>query len=141
MDIKSDTLILAGLGLPPAKLDPRQIGVDVIFKNVTKPCARLRNPQFWSYTHPRFLGKEMVIPIPLAQQSSLLEILVYYIISFVDLQLRSVTRSSGQSSMPNRTSTPAWLGMLLWPLLRDTERSWRCTKLILQRTKAGWWGI
>ena len=34
MDIKSDILFLAGLGLSPAKLDPPQIGVDVIEENL-----------------------------------------------------------------------------------------------------------
>ena len=56
MNIKSDTLFLPEIGLPPAKLDP-QIGLDVIFKNTTKPCAWARNPPFWIYAHPRFLGK------------------------------------------------------------------------------------
>ena len=56
MDIKSDTLFLAEIGLPPAKLDPPQIGLDVIFKNTTKPRAWVRNPPFWSYAHPQFLG-------------------------------------------------------------------------------------
>ena len=27
------------------------------FKNVTKPCAWVRNPQFWSCSHPHFLGE------------------------------------------------------------------------------------
>ena len=57
MDIKSDTLLLADMGLPPANLDPPRLGLDVIFENTTKPCAWARNPQFWSYVHPLFLGK------------------------------------------------------------------------------------
>ena len=56
MDIKSDTLFLAEIGLPPAKLDPPPTGWDEIFKNTMRPCAWARNPQFWSYTHPLFLG-------------------------------------------------------------------------------------
>ena len=46
--IRSDALFLGGLGLPPAKLDPSQSGLDVIFKNAAKPSVRLSNPQFWS---------------------------------------------------------------------------------------------
>ena len=57
MDIKSDTLFLAEIGLPPAKLDPPQIGLDAIFKNTTELCAWARNHQLWSYAHRRFLGK------------------------------------------------------------------------------------
>ena len=53
--MRSDTFFLAGLALPPAKVDPSQIGLDVIFKNATKPCARVRNPHFWNYAHPRIL--------------------------------------------------------------------------------------
>ena len=71
--LKSDALFLAGLDLPPAKLDPSQIGLDVIFKNATKPCAWVRNPRFWIYAHPRFMG-EGRFPIPPAPQSSILEI-------------------------------------------------------------------
>ena len=48
-NIKSDTLLLAGLGLPPAKLGPSQTDLDAICKNA-------KNPQFWSYAHPQFLG-------------------------------------------------------------------------------------
>ena len=55
MDVRSDTLFLAEIGLP--KLDPPQIGLVVIFKNTTKLRAWVRNPQVWSYAHPRFLGK------------------------------------------------------------------------------------
>ena len=55
--IKWDTLFLAEIGLPPAKLDPPRIGLDVMSRNATKPCAWARNPQFWSYAHPLFLGK------------------------------------------------------------------------------------
>ena len=57
VEIKSDTLFLAEIGLPPAKLDPPRIGLDVIFKYTTKPCAWAHNPQFWNYAHPRLLGK------------------------------------------------------------------------------------
>ena len=42
-------MFLAGLSLPPAKLVPSQTGLDAIYKNATKPCAWVRNPQFWSY--------------------------------------------------------------------------------------------
>ena len=38
-----DTHFLDGLGLPPAKFDLSQIGLDEIFKNATKPCAWVRN--------------------------------------------------------------------------------------------------
>ena len=55
MDIKSDTLFLAEISLPPAKLDPPRIGLDVIIKITRKPCAWAPNPQFWSYAHPLFL--------------------------------------------------------------------------------------
>ena len=57
VDIKSDSLFLAESGLPLAKLDPPRIGLDVLFGNTTKPCAWVRNPQFWSYAHTVFLGK------------------------------------------------------------------------------------
>ena len=57
VNIKSDTLFLAEIGLPPAKLDPPRISSDVIFKSTTKPCAWVRNPQFGSYAHPLFLGR------------------------------------------------------------------------------------
>ena len=57
MDTKSDTVFLAEIGLPPPKVDPPRIGLDVFFKNTTKLCAWARNPQFWSYAHPLFLGK------------------------------------------------------------------------------------
>ena len=53
MDIKPDTLFVA-----EAKLDPPRIGLDVIFQNTSKPYAWARNPQFWSYAHPLFLGKD-----------------------------------------------------------------------------------
>ena len=54
--VKSDTLFLAELALPPDKLGLSQTGSDVICKNATQPCAWVRNPQFWSYARPRFLG-------------------------------------------------------------------------------------
>ena len=41
MDIKSDAMFLAEIGLPPAKLDPPRIGLDVNFKNITNLCAWL----------------------------------------------------------------------------------------------------
>ena len=61
VDIKSDYPFLAEIGLPPAKLDPPRICLDVIFKNTTKPCAWSRNPQLNSgamhIPNPLFLGK------------------------------------------------------------------------------------
>ena len=39
MDLRSDALFLAEIGLPPAKLDSPRIGLDVMFKNTTN-CAQ-----------------------------------------------------------------------------------------------------
>ena len=58
----SDTLFLAGLGLPPAKLGRSRTGLDVAFTNATKPCAWVRNPRSRSYAHLRFLGKDHPTP-------------------------------------------------------------------------------
>ena len=55
--VSRSTLLPAGLGLPPTMLDPSQIGLDVIFKTSTWPCAWARNPQLRSCAHPRFRGK------------------------------------------------------------------------------------
>ena len=52
----ADTMFPLGLGLAQAKLGPSLIGLDVICKNAMEPCARVLNPQLWSYAHPRFLG-------------------------------------------------------------------------------------
>ena len=53
---------MAPLGLPPTNLGPPQTCLDAIWKNATKPCTWVRDPQFWSYAHPRFWAR--VIPHP-----------------------------------------------------------------------------
>ena len=70
--MKSDTMFLAGLGLPPTKLVPSQTGVDAICKKCTEAVRMGSQSSILELCTSSVSGLESS-PIPPTQQSSILD--------------------------------------------------------------------